>query len=405
MEAVRFSSRSKNAAGPQNVRKGRVFLLNSSKRCEPSAYLFTKAVTFFLVNGYGLAERIEESEIILVNTCCVTEDKIAVSRASLEFAVAEGKGKTIVLFGCMADLPGYGLEPAGFIPIGPKSLNNLDRHFPHHTPVNQISPNRLPPAFYEPGQGLSHGDYFIMTAQGCINRCSYCNIKRVKGNVQSEPVETILRQIRKGLSLGVGEFVLLADDCASYGRDIGTDLTQLIESLFALSGDFNLKLGYLYPQFLIDHFERLEVLFSTGRIRYVNIPVQSGSQQILELMNRHYPIDRVMAALRRLRAAAPGTTFCTHIMINFPTESQEDFLRSIAVADGFDEVLFLNYSDNRGTAACGVFPKVPGNETLRRLDMASDYANHLKIGRSAVIKDFNCDIPYNLVKAVERNNG
>jgi tRNA-2-methylthio-N6-dimethylallyladenosine synthase len=402
LNAVRFSNQSKGSVGTGDVRRGRVFLLNSSKRCEPSAYLFTKAVTFFLANGYGMAESIEESEIILMNTCCVTEDKIAVSRANLEFAGAEGKGKTIVLFGCMADLPGSWLEPAGLIPIGPKSLNNLDRHFPHHTPVDQISVNRLPPAFYEPGQGLSHDDYFVMTAQGCINRCAYCNIKRVKGDVQSEPVETILRQIRTGLSLGVKEFVLLADDCASYGRDIGTDLTQLIERLFALSGNFNLKLGYLYPQFLIEHFERLEVLFSTGRIRYVNIPVQSGSQQILERMNRHYSIDRVMAALRWLRIAAPGTTFCTHIMINFPTESHEDFLRSLSVADGFDEVLFLHYSDNRGTAASELFPKVPRHEAHRRLDMASEYANHMKMGRSAVIKDFSCDIPYNMTRAEEK---
>lgn len=380
-----------------DARRGSIFILDPSKRCEPSAYLFTKGVQFFLVNGYGMAKHIEGSEIILVNTCCVTEEKIAASRAALELARANEKGKRIVLFGCMACLPLPGLEREGLICIGPRNLAELDAHFPHHTSVNHISVHQLPPALYEPGQGLGYGDYFIMMAQGCSNRCSYCNIKRVKGEVRSEPAETILQEVRAGLSLGVREFALLADDCASYGRDLGTDLTQLIERLFTAGDNFSLKLGYVYPQFLLTHFDRVARIFGTGRIRYVNIPVQSGSQRILELMNRPYSIDRLMAAVGRLRAGAPETTFCTHIMINFPTESHDDFLRSLAAADGFDEVLFLHYSDNRDTVAAGLFPKVPEPEVRRRLDMASDYANHCKTGRSAVIKDFNCDIPYNMV--------
>jgi threonylcarbamoyladenosine tRNA methylthiotransferase CDKAL1 len=380
---------------------GSIFLIDPSKRCEPSAYLFTKAVKFFLVNGYAVSREIDGSEIILVNTCCVTEDKIATSRAALEFAKAKGKGKRVVLFGCMAGLPFPWLEREDLICIGPKDLGKLDTHFPHHTSVTSLSVNQLPPAFYEPGQGLGYGDYFIMIAQGCANRCSYCNIKRAKGEVRSEPAERILHELQKGLSLGVWRFTLLADDCASYGHELGTDLVQLMEQMFTAGRGFSLKLGYVYPQFVLTHFNRLKTVFKTGRIRYVNIPVQSGSQRVLQLMNRRYSIDAVMDAVLQLRDAAPGTTFCTHIMINFPTESHDDFLRSLAIADGFDEVLFLHYSDNQDTTAAGLLPKVPEPEVLRRLDMASDYANHCKPGRSAVIKDFNCDIPYNMVGAVK----
>ena len=217
----------------------------------------------------------------------------------------------------------------------------------------------------------------------------------------SVPVEIILPQIRRGLSRGVREFTLLADDCASYGHDLGTDLVQLIEQLFAAGPAFRLKLGYLYPRYLLKRRDELKTLFRTGRIRYVNIPVQSGSQRILELMNRPYPITEVMEAVRQLRGAAPRSVFCTHIMINFPTESDADFLKSLALADGFDEVLFLHYSDNRDTRAAVLQPKVPAQEVRRRLDIASDYANRCKQGRSAVIKDFNCDAPYNIKRTVE----
>ena len=351
------------------------------------------------MNGYRITGNIDSCEIILVNTCCVTQDKLAASRAALDYAKKRGRGKRIVLFGCMASLPGADLENEDLICIGPKNVRELDAHFPHHTSVDDIAVSRLSPHLYTPGQGLGFDDYFVMIAQGCSNRCSYCNIKRAKGSVKSEPAETILSQIQSGLSRGVKEFALLADDCASYGRDLGTDLVQLIEQMFDLAPEFKLKLGYVFPQFILDHFEELKTFFGTGRILYVNIPVQSGSQRILELMNRRYPIDEVMDAVGQLRGLASQTTFCTHIMVNFPTESHDDFLQSLAVADGFDEVIFLHYSDNPNASAADLFPKVPAHEAGRRLDMASDYANRCKNQSSAVIKDFNCDTPYNLLRA------
>ena len=380
---------------------GRIYLLDPSKRCEPSALLFTRAVNFFLVNGYRIAGSIDDCDTILVNTCCVTEDKISSSLAALEFARLNGNGRRIVLFGCAAAFPVPGLDRQGLLCIGPKDLDDLNVHFFHHTPVNHIAVNRLSPELYAPGQGLGFGDYFILIAQGCSNRCSYCNIKRTKGDVVSEAVETILPQVRQGLARGVQEFTLVADDCASYGRDLGTDLSQLIELLFAAGPTFGLKLGYLYPAYLLRRRDELRAIFRTGRIRYVNIPVQSGSQRILDLMNRTYSVNDVMEAVRQLRQDAPGTVFCTHLMVNFPTETPAEFLQSLAVADGFNEVLFLHYSDNRETAAASLHPKVPDQEARRRLDLASDYANRRSGGRSAVIKDFNCDAPYNRQRVIE----
>jgi tRNA A37 methylthiotransferase MiaB len=90
-------------------------------------------------------------------------------------------------------------------------------------------------------------------------------------------------------------------------------------------------------------------------------------------------------------------------MINFPTESRRDFLSSLAVADDFDEVVFLHYSDNNGTSAADLHPKVGETEVRQRLEIASEYANRWKRGRSAaVIKDFNCTTPYNLLNKGEK---
>ena len=375
---------------------GAIFILDPSRRCEPNAYLFTRAVKFFLANGYVPVDAIDRCDIVLVNSCCVTEDKIAASRAALEFARARKGDGQIVLLGCMAALALADLEQSDLIRIGPVNLNAIERYFAHRVPLEAIEVHYLPPAFYEPGQGLGFQDYFVPIAQGCANRCAYCNIKRVKGHVRSRPVAAVLNEIREGLRRGVREFVLLADDCASYGLDRDTDLVRLLEDILNLAAGFRLKLGYLFPRFVLTYFDALKKIFETGRIAYANIPVQSGSQRILDLMNRCYAARDVRQAVLALRAAAPLTRLCTHIMLNFPTETEADFLASLDMADAFETVLFLNYSDNRGTAAARIDPKVSEVQARRRLDRASDYVNRRGPAGGAVIYDFNCDLPYNL---------
>ncbi len=379
---------------PVAAPKPGIFVFNPSRRCAPGAYLFTQAVRFFLLNGHPLVRDVREAGIILVNSCCVTEGKIATSLAALEAARAHGKGKTVVFLGCLAGLPDAPFDPEGVLCIGPKDLDLLDTHFPHRIPVRAAAASRLPPEFFLPGQHLGPQDSFLFIGQGCVNGCSYCNIRRAKGGLASVPVDSILSRARSGLEQGVREFALLADDCASYGRDVGSDLVDLAGRLLGLDGGLTLKLSYVFPAFVEDRFDDLALLFATGRIRYTNIPLQSGSQRILDLMNRRYPIGRVVERVRLLREIAPGSLLCTHVLVNFPTETREDFRASLALADAFSDTYFLHYSDNRGTPAALLEPKVPTEEALWRLDAAADYVNAR--GRGVVIRDFDCDLPYNL---------
>ena len=158
MTKVEYTEKPVMSPSTENSPQGMVLIINTSKRCEPSAYLFTKAVKFLMVNGYHITNDIDKCETILVNTCCVTEDKIDTSKAALDFARGRGKGKRIVLFGCMASLPLPSLERGDLICIGPKNLDELDAHFPHHRSVDDILVNRLSPEMYEPGQGLGRSE-------------------------------------------------------------------------------------------------------------------------------------------------------------------------------------------------------------------------------------------------------
>jgi MiaB/RimO family radical SAM methylthiotransferase len=375
-----------------------IFILNTSKRCESNALLFSQALIFFVVNGYQISRDIDRCSIILINTCCVSEDKIETSLSALALAKPYAEQKQIVLLGCLATLPTERLERHHLICIGPKDLTSLDNYFEHHVSIHDIPVNHLPPELFTSGQGLGGRDYYILIAQGCSNHCSYCNIKRAKGSVRSEPIVVICDQVRRGLSRGVREFSFLADDCGSYGDDIGTDLLQLIETVLRIAPDFTLKLLYIYPDFLHRRFGDLERIFQSGRIGYAHIPVQSGSQRLLNLMSRNYDIAAVMSCISQLRNISPQTKLVTHILVNFPTETEEDFLASLAVAAAFDDSIFLQFSENQETGAAILYPKVTGQEANARLDAASRFVNQRVTGSGCVISDFNCTTPYNILK-------
>lgn len=389
-----------SASGSSPSSRG-IFILNASKRCESNALLFSRAINFFIVNGYPLCGDIEQCDIILVNSCCVSEDKIAASMAALQSASPYVGKKRIVLLGCLAALLNRRPDLAELVCIGPKDLFALDACFDHQISITDITVNTLPPELLQSGQGLGSRDYYILIAQGCSNNCSYCTIKRAKGGVRSAPIDTVLAEMRRGFGTGVREFSFLADDCGSYGDDCGTDLLQLLQAALRFDPAVTLKLLYLYPLFLQQRSVELLEIFRTGRISFVHIPLQSGSQRLLHLMNRSYDITAVMACIRQLRDISPATRLVTHILVNFPTETAADFRASLAVAAAFDDAIFLHFSENRDTAAAKLQPKIPWQEARKRLDAASLFVNQRTSGSGCVIADFNCTIPYNLLPGEE----
>jgi len=119
-----------------------ICILNASRRCEPSAFLFSRVVHFFLRNGYSIAPEPSEATTILVNTCGVTEDKIATSLEALAIARSHAAGRQIVMFGCLATLPLPDLDLAGVTCVGPKDLDRLDDLFDHQVSIREIAPSK-----------------------------------------------------------------------------------------------------------------------------------------------------------------------------------------------------------------------------------------------------------------------
>ncbi len=276
--------------------------------------------------------------------------------------------KRKVLFGCLATFPLDEIDLSDFVRIGPGELSRLNDTFEHRLAIERVTPGRIDSALFTPTQSrMSAGDTYLQIAHGCENGCSYCNIKLAKGPVRSIPVGRVVSELRAALQKGSREVALLADDCGSYGRDVGTDLPALLQALCAVDDAVQLKIGYIFPRRLIDLYPRLRPFIAAGRISYLNLPLQSGSQRILALMNRDYDIGRVLEIVQDIRSLPEPVWLYSHFMLNFPTETREDLERSLEASRGFDECLFISYSDNPLTAASGLGPKVCSEEAEERL--------------------------------------
>jgi tRNA A37 methylthiotransferase MiaB len=153
-----------------------------------------------------------------------------------------------------------------------------------------------------------------------------------------------------------------------YGVDIGTDLPTLLTEIFRLSGDFTLNLRFIEPRYLIQYFDRLLPLFSTGRVSTFCAPIQSGSQRILRAMNKDFSIDDAVAAINGLLRHTRLHSISSNLMVGFPGEDLDDWRKSYRLLDTCDINMYqvLAYQDRPNTPSLALPGKVPDDIKERR---------------------------------------
>jgi tRNA A37 methylthiotransferase MiaB len=280
-----------------------------------------------------------------------------------------------VVFGCLAAFPkgfrsitGRDADRLHLIPY--QASRELDELIQARIPFDTVNVSQLKGHVpYQPRMGPN--DFYVLIAQGCVNDCSYCNIKKAKGKVVSRPEEAIEAEVRGLYDRGIRTVTLLADDCGSYGLDRDSDLPKLLTRLSRVAPDLRYKLYTVFPSLFLRYARQLEPFFAQRHVSYVCLPVQSGAPRVLDLMNRHYDPDRLAGAISRLRALNPEVFVYSHFIFNFPTETWEEFEQSIAFARHFDHCVFIGYGENSSTRAAALIPKCGDRELedkARRLE-------------------------------------
>ena len=178
-------------------------------------------------------------------------------------------------------------------------------------------------------EGYDEQAAILRIAKGCQGKCTYCAIKKSRGHLVSSKPEVVLDRFKKALEEGIKSFKLWADDIGVYGKDIGTDLASLLENILKEKNDFKLEVLAGNPKDFLEIYDRLLPLLKDPRIKYLNVTVQSGSEKILNDMNRPVDVEKLIDALKQLREEIPNLIIRTHYMVGFPGETDKDFQETV----------------------------------------------------------------------------
>jgi threonylcarbamoyladenosine tRNA methylthiotransferase MtaB len=331
-----------------------------------------------LRQGYELVDFSQEAEVYIINTCTVTHVSDRKSRALIRRARRRNPRAWVIAVGCLAQVDGEKLA----------SLDDVDLVLGHKEQVAEwvervLQPDdgQAPWPRFDPGQPqacLSPVFYtrrhertraFVKIEDGCEAHCSYCIVPLARGPVRSKQAEDVKREIIQLTDLGYREIVLTGIHIGAYGRDLPPlDLTRLLNYLLDETPDnYRLRLGSVEPLEISRPF--IALLKGSRRIcRHLHIPLQSGSDRILQDMNRHYRRDYFKNLVEELAAEIPGIAITTDVMVGFPGEAQGDFEETYALLKDLPlrDMHVFKFSPRPGTQAAYMPEKVPEHDKQER---------------------------------------
>lgn len=207
--------------------------------------------------------------------------------------------------------------------------------------------------------------FYLRLGNGCLGNCSYCIIKRSIGSLKSKPVDVIIDEFKMGIKSGYSEFILLGDDTGAYGRDIGATLTELIDKITSYEGRYKLHIIELNINWFVKMREEFSMLINRGKIKGIHFCLQSGSENILKLMNRYSDINKIRESLINLNRDFPDLRKSVDLIQGFPGETEKDFEETtdLIKKSGFKDVWLFPYSERSQTPACSLPGKVK-NEVI-----------------------------------------
>lgn len=315
-----------------------------------------------LINLGHLPSNIEEADIIIVNTCAVTqktENKIVKRLRQLP-------PDRLVISGCLPTaIPG----PTEQIPCR-KIMGKLDSTSAVEMvrslgdeflvlPASNNSHNWIADekAVHE-ATAPEHLCAIINIAEGCRGGCSYCIVRRARGNLVSRSLKEVVEQARSMIDSGAVELQLTAQDTAAYGLDIGSSLPELLNRIVEIPGRFMVRVGMMNPDTALPIVNELTDALRNPKIyKFLHIPVQSGSDGVLERMCRGYTSVDYIDMLRMLRGKLPDLSFATDVISGFPGETEKDFEMTMRLLEQTrpDKVNITRYSRRPKTPAADLY--------------------------------------------------
>ena len=299
-------------------------------------------ISNFLKKANYIETSLENAEFIIINTCGVkeqTENKIKARLKNLNKLFGNIHKKHIIIAGCLPYIaPGYvdiikKIVPSFSAIVDLNRINDISEIFQE---IKKGNKNLIFNAenYIDKSKFLINYPSYKITgiipiSEGCEGSCTYCCVKNARGKLNCYNPQNILNNVKSQLNQGIKQIYFTSQDCSIYSYN-GTKLIDLIQKIISLDFKFLLRIGMINPSFLINNLDQLISIFKFKKVyQFLHIPIQSGSNKILEKMRRPYLISDIISQIEILKSKFPNLTISTDIICGFPGETEYDFHRTI----------------------------------------------------------------------------
>ncbi len=363
--------------------KDKVQNILSAREAPPLCYLHSfgcqqnvsdgeKILGLLMEMGYGITSDISSADLIIYNTCAVRENaelKIYGLIGNLKHMKEQNPDLIIGICGCMAQQEHVvekikkTYKQVDLI-FGTFALNELPRLL-----YNVLTERKTAVDITEYSGEISENIKAVRSGSfkvgvpimyGCNNFCSYCIVPYVRGRERSRQPEAILKEVKELADAGYKEIMLLGQNVNSYGRTLETPVSfsELLRMINDIDGDFKIRFMSPHPKDATN--ELIDTIIECDKVcKHLHLPLQSGSNRILEAMNRRYTVEKYMEIVNYARSRIPDFSFSTDIIVGFPNETYEDFKGTLDIMKKvkYDNIFSFIYSKRTGTKAARIDDK------------------------------------------------
>jgi len=340
-------------------------------------------INLFKINGWEVIKEKTEADYIVINTCSFLNSKATYFLNRVKKLNEEKtKKQKLMIIGCLGGTNKSDIdEISKDIIVFKRDINEIKSYFKfkklpdtRSTTVEDKLPlkKQILYLFNKYILKSKHIEYrlkrnkvcYLQISSGCQGKCSYCSEKFIT-KLKSRTIEEIKDAINDGIKRGYKLFGLNSDDASAYGKDINTNLENLLKEVIKIKEDINFSIPEFNPQGLTDNVVEL---LKDEKFLYITCPIQSGSNKILKSMKRPYTIDFALKQLKKVKENNKNLMINTHVIVGFPGETEKDFQETIkALETGlFDRVKVFMYNERPNTEALKINPKISEEEKERR---------------------------------------
>lgn len=327
--------------------------------------------------GYREVSSDGPADLYVVNTCAVTSTSEVKSRQEIRKAVRLGQEAEVVVTGCYAKADSEALMKI-------EGVDRVaDRESFMRSLMEEIGDNYPDTTYPETISSFEgHSRAFLKIEDGCDAHCSYCIIPALRGEaVKSKPPEVILSEVQRLADNGYREVVLTGVHLGAYGRDLnGVTIVDVLRLLKGIEGIYRVRLSSLEATEATD--ELIGLMAGEEKIcPHLHLPLQSGDDDVLRMMNRRYTAGQYLEVLDKIRSRLRNPSFSTDVMIGFPGEGPEQFENTLNVCRqaGFSRMHVFSYSPRRGTPAADLQGRPGPAEMKHRKSVLEDLKSELAL--------------------------